>query len=310
MSIREELLREMNDAELDELTDRFDDDLDGMDDLYDDTLAERQRRETERENERARKRAAAVAYAKSPKGKLAALRKELKAEQAKLDEMPSLDRGPRIHPDQMRDSDPINDSRYEQAQVVTKLQEAIATAEARLPFHEKSDDTLVSDAALFEEAVEANRERVAKADRQLKDQGIADTSFGVQKARKQLAAANEGLASIAKELGTRKADARTQATIDQMAAKRAVRMRQEKLAGWEAEATRLRAQLESDVKAGESGRLNIEPLQTAEKNVTILREGIANNVPLHASEIADAKEAVAADSRLKVLPDGSVEGVW
>ena len=257
--------------------------------------AEKQRKQRERER-----------YAASPQGKISTLKAELKAAEKELAEMPSVPMGPRVHPDQALDGNPVNAARFDKANVVTNLRGQIAEAESRLPFNGKADDALVEVAAAIEADLAPLREKVKKLDEQLRTRGIADTSFTAQKARADLAEAEAELKPVATEMALRRRDATNQLLIADLASKKVRRMREDALAHWTAEEARLKAQLDDPNLAG---LYDFQELQRAREHVQEITAWNEKNPPPTKAELQRARTAMEADPKFKVNPDGSVEAL-
>ena len=198
------------------------------------------------------------------------MKQELKAGEKELAELPEGEtKAGRMHPDEILVQDPKRASRFAKGKEIANLKTQIVEAESRLPFHGKSNDDLVDQAAAIEADIPALREKVKAADDQLRTRGVADTSFATQQARRDLAEAESKLKPITAEIGYRKRDERQAAMQRDLEVRAVKRMRTEALNHWTAESRRLRADLDDPVR---SQLLDYAELQTAEKNVREITE--------------------------------------
>jgi hypothetical protein len=280
----------------------------GWEDFTDEVETERERRaEAEAKAERAAAKARAEAFAKTPKGRIAGMRKALAEAERDLAGMERTT-SPNAHPDHAFDSN--HDAvRYEKANEVARLKNAIETAERRLPFNGTDDGTLTAQGAAIEAEVADLRAKIATADEQLRTTGIADTSFTTQQTREALAAAESKLNSIRAEAEARKIDSRQQGIVADLAARKALRMRSEALDHWRARERELRSQLDASLKAGETEHFDVGALAEASKNAAEIAAYINRNAPVSKDEIARATEALHSDPNFRIRPDGSVEAI-
>lgn len=260
--------------------------------------------ETTKKAEAQRRRREAQRYAASPEGKLATLRKDLSAAEQTLAESDRSPTTAKIHPDQARDRDPVNAARIKAAQGVAGIKAQVAELETRLPFTKINDDQLLNLAADAETILTPLREAVAKADAQQRETGVADTSFAVQKARRDLAAAEAEFTPVTDEMAYRRRDARNATLTRDREVRVAMRMREEALPRWKAEEARLMAQLNDRDK---SGFVDLAALRTAQKAVDMLEMAKANDTPVGKDEIEAARDKIAAETNIRAVGPGAVE---
>lgn len=276
-------------------------------DFLEEVTTERDRRaEVAKAAEAQRRRRERAKYDASPEGKLAALRKDLKDAEQALAESDTSPTPLRVHPDQVLDGDPITAARYAAARTVADLKAQIAVAEARLPFAKTSDDQLLDLAADAETILTPLREAVAKADAQVAETGIADTSFATQKARRDLMTAEAEFGPVTDEMAYRKRDATNAIFVHDREVRVAMKTREESLVRWKAEEARLMSILNDRDK---SGRVDLADLRAAQRAVDMLEKAKGNNTPLEEDELKAAREKIAADTSIRVVGN-AVEATW
>ena len=251
-------------------------------------------------------KARADPYARTPKGKIAALTKGLADAEADLatKQADKAQRPAKIHPDQARDGFPLDRPHCEAAAKVTMLRAQIVESEARLPFHNVTEDELVNQAAAVEADLAPLREQVAKVDAQVKNTGIADTSFTAQRVRRDLAAAEAKLKRITDEMGYRKRDARNAVFTLDREVRTAMTMRAEALKRWTAEERRLLAMLNDPTQ---SGLLDLGELRAARKAKAMLEKAKTNHTPVGSDELESARERIASQTNIVAVGPGAVE---
>lgn len=274
-------------------------------DFAEEVTTERERRaETSKAVEAQRRRREQAKYAASPEGRLSALKKDLAAAQAKLAESDRSPTSVRVHPDQARDHDPVNAARIQAAQTVAGLQAQVSEAERRLPLHKFSDDELLDLAAEGETILTPLREAGSKADAQMRESGIQDTSYAVQKARRDLAAAEAEFSPVIDEMAFRKRDARNAVLIRDREVRVAMRARDEALPRWKAEEQRLLGMLNDSSR---SGFVDLGELRAAQRAVEMLEKAKANYTPVGKDELEAARSKIAEDTNIQVVGPTAVE---
>lgn len=168
------------------------------------------------------------------------------------------------------------------------LRNELALLTQRIPFAEVDDDTL----AVELEDASITAEDLKQAAKKFEADG---RRAAAGKAERQLAETNARLRELMGESDIRKQERMREIGLDQMAERNALRARETNLAAWKAKVVQLEAELNADIKEGESSHWDIAPLREAKQAVERFTKAINNEAPLSADEIQVVRDEL--DSR-------------
>lgn len=162
---------------------------------------------------------------------------------------------------------------------VSKLAADLAAMEQRIPFLDYSDEQVTTE---FEDTA------IAMEDlrRDLKTQTDEGRRAAAAKTERLLAETTEKHYALMREDGVRSSERKKEAILDQLAERKALLHRETALKDWTRRKEELEAELTRDLRAGESPHFNMEPLSEAVQAVENITKMLAENQPLHPTELA------------------------
>jgi Skp family chaperone for outer membrane proteins len=299
----------MDDAELTSLYDDLldqgrDADIDLLDEIEDRTAAIDEERERRAKEAKAKAKKAEPEKAKAP-STIADQIADLKAQLAKAEELAAeavVPRKPQAATvkqigDTIAQVEYAGDDDWKAGQLtvleVAGLKQEIADLELRLPFADKSDDALLTEAEEIEQRTIELDAEVKAFDKQLAETSIEDTSLRAQRIRREHAAAHAALTPLLNELDTRRRGNQMAAFLEDAAARKSLALRQDALREWTAERDRLESEFNKAAKglSGSSAKyMDVGPLTEAIKHVDEIEALIASGTPPDESEIERARE--------------------
>ncbi|HJR96775.1 MAG TPA: hypothetical protein VJ979_02580 [Actinomycetota bacterium] len=181
-----------------------------------------------------------------------------------------------------------------------QLREQIADLEKRQAYESIADTDLIATV----EDLEIERESYRIEARKAAEEGRYAAE---RKAKRLMQEASDKFFPMAAERDTRKRDANMQASLEQLALKRAKSLRHQRLQEWKAREAELDQRF-GGVKAKDYPNFDFIDLVEAQNQVELLQGLIAKDAPISKEEIAAAQESVR--SSVTVQAPNIAEGTW
>ena len=172
---------------------------------------------------------------------------------------------------------------------VEKLRADLFAMEARTAFIDIEDSEIASD--LEDTAIRMEDLRIA-----LKTATAEGRRAAAAKAERELAEATEAHYALVCEDGVRRDERTKESVLGQLAARRALKHRETALRDWTNRKTELEAELQRDLREGESSHFDVGPLREAAEAVESITKMIAEDQPIAAVEIAQQRATLEANA--------------